>query len=161
LADNGLDLDTITPGLKERTRQLIANAEYVDAVSELGSLYLEDGDCLLHGDFYPGSWVSSSDDVWVIDPEFCFFGPGEFDIGILIGHLLLAGRELSYAHRVFAYYTPSTAFDVELALRFAGIEIMRRIVGVAQLPLRADLKYKGELLDLSERLVLKPQRMLP
>ncbi len=160
LADNGLDLDAVTPGLKACARRLIANGEYVDAVSQLGSLYLEDGDYLLHGDFYPGSWVSSSDDVWVIDPEFCFFGPGEFDLGILIAHLLLAGRELSYAHRVFTYYASSVTFDTELALRFAGVEIMRRLIGVAQLPLHVGLGYKKELLDLSERLVLEPQRML-
>lgn len=157
LADNGLDLDAITPGLKERAERLIKNAAYVQAVDELGQLYLRDGEHLLHGDFYPGSWVRSSDDVWVIDPEFCFFGSGEFDVGILIGHLLLASRPLDYSLRVFDYYATSPAFSAELALRFAGMEIMRRLIGVAQLPLAAGLAFKTQLLDLSAQLVLEPQ----
>ena len=57
LANNGLDLDAITPGLKGCAEQLIKNAVYVQAVGELGQLYLRDGEYLLHGDFYPGSWV--------------------------------------------------------------------------------------------------------
>jgi len=157
LVDNGLDLNAITPGLKERAVQLINNASYVEAIAELGRLYLQDGEHLLHGDFYPGSWVRSSDDVWVIDPEFCFFGRSEFDVGILIGHLLLAGRPLDYAVRVFEFYTASSAFSNELALGFAGMEIMRRLIGVAQLPLAAGLEFKTHLLDLSERLLLEPR----
>ncbi|MFT7693924.1 MAG: 5-methylthioribose kinase [Candidatus Latescibacterota bacterium] len=158
LADNGLDLDAITPGLKERAVRLISNASYVRAISELGQLYLQDGGHLLHGDFYPGSWVHSSDDVWVIDPEFCFFGRSEFDVGIIIAHLLLAARPLDYAGQVFDYYAAPSAFSNELALRFAGMEIMRRLIGVAQLPLAAGLEFKTQLLDLSEQLLLEPQR---
>jgi 5-methylthioribose kinase len=159
LANNGLDLDAITPGLKGCAEQLIKNAVYVQAVGELGQLYLRDGEYLLHGDFYPGSWVRSSDDVWVIDPEFCFFGSGEFDVGILIGHLLLAARPLDYALRVFDYYTAPPAFRPELALGFAGMEIMRRLIGVAQLPLTAELAFKEQLLYLSTQLLLEPQRL--
>ncbi len=158
LVDNGLDLDSITPGLKERARRLIKNAAYLQAVAELGQLYLRDGQHLLHGDFYPGSWVRSSNDVWIIDPEFCFFGSGEFDVGILIGHLLLAARSLDYAVQVFDHYMAPPGFSTELALRFAGMEIMRRLIGVAQLPLSAELDFKVSLLDLSEQLLLEPQR---
>jgi 5-methylthioribose kinase len=35
-------------------------------------------------------------------------------------------------------YVPPPGFSVPLALSFAGIEIIRRLLGVAQLPLRAD-----------------------
>lgn len=167
--DNQLDLDAITPGLAQAAAVLKRDKAYCNAIDELGARYLQNGPCLLHGDFYPGSWLrytasvdtaSSSaplDDVWVIDPEFCFFGPAEFDIGILVGHLLLADRPLALVEEVFDHYRPAAAFDRRLALRFAGMEIMRRLIGVAQLPLTVDLARKEALLDTSRRLVLRPE----
>lgn len=155
-ADSGLDLDAITPGLAQRAHLLIEHAELAEVVAELGQRYLSDGNCLLHGDFYPGSWVQSADGVWIIDPEFCFFGPGEFDVGVLIAHLLLAGRSSQYALGVFDHYDAPVSFSRDVALRFAGVEIMRRLIGVAQLPLDADLAGKERLLTLAQRLILAP-----
>jgi len=40
--------------------------------------------------------------------------------------------------------------------RFAGVEIMRRLIGVAQLPLECGIERKGALLRLSRDLVLGP-----
>ncbi len=163
--DNGFDLDAITPGLAAVAAELKGDAAYLSAIAELGERYLENGPSLLHGDFYPGSWVSytarqgeaSSDNIWVIDPEFCFFGPAEFDLGILIGHLLLAGRSPTLFDEVFAGYRGAASFNRELALRFAGMEIMRRLIGVAQLPLIADLAQKEALLATSRELLLRPE----
>ena len=158
---NGLDLDAITPGLTRAAAVLKGDAAYRRAIDDLGALYLENGSCLLHGDFYPGSWVryaaTADEDVWVIDPEFCFFGPAEFDLGIFVGHLLLAGRTPALIERVFADYRVAASFNRELALRFAGMEIMRRLIGVAQLPLAADLARKEALLATSRELVLRPE----
>ena len=39
----------------------------------------------------------------------------------------------------------------------AGMEIMRRLIGVAQLPLSADLARKEALLQLVRTLVLEPE----
>ena len=152
--DNGLDLDAITPGLARVAQALQGDAAYCSAIAELGALYLENGPCLLHGDFYPGSWVRAGGGVWIIDPEFCFFGPPEFDVGILVGHLLLAGRPLELAQSVFAHYGTDPSLSRSLALQFAGMEIMRRLIGVAQLPLVADLPRKEALLATSRELVL-------
>ena len=94
--------------------------------------------------------------MWIIDPEFCFFGPAEFDVGVLVAHLLLAGNSLEYALGIFTRYDGPEDFSESLALGFAGVEIMRRLLGVAQLPLRADLRDKKMLLALSQRLVTEP-----
>ena len=142
-ADNGLDLDGLTAGLSAPARELKEHAQYAQAVNDLGQRYLGEGTSLLHGDFYPGSWVESENDVWIIDPEFCFFGPAEFDVGVFVAHLLLAGKPLEYAFEVFACYDGPIGFSRHLALGFAGVEIMRRILGVAQLPLRADLSQEN------------------
>ncbi len=140
-SDNGLDLDRITPGLEAAAVELKADREYVSRLRELGELYLRDGPSLGHGDYFPGSWLRTSEGVRVIDPEFCFLGTPAFDRGVLLAHLLFAREPVEL-----------TGFD-SLSKAFAGAEMMRRLIGVAQLPLEASLDEKRELLALSKRLV--------
>ena len=152
--DNGLELDTITPGLAEEARRLQENTAYVDAVSSLGDRYLSDGPTLLHGDFYPGSWVHTQQGPKIIDPEFAFFGCAEYDVGVCMAHFFMAGYGPADVKALLQYYTAPGGFEFEVAEQFAGMEIMRRLIGVAQLPLSIDIASKRELLRLSEALVL-------
>ena len=48
--------------------------------------------------------------------------------------------------------------DAALVAGYAGVEIMRRLIGVAQLPLSYDIDRKRSLLRLSRRLVVEPDR---
>jgi 5-methylthioribose kinase len=152
---NGLALDAITPGLQAEADALKRDTHYVDRVSAAGMYYLADGDQLVHGDFFPGSWLRSpSRDVppRVIDPEFCFLGRGEFDFGVMLAHLRLASQPAARIEQV-EQRVPA-AYDASLVRRFAGVEIMRRLIGVAQLPLPVPLDVKRRLLDDSRCLVL-------
>ncbi len=164
--ENGLPLDdyTRTPGLSAVAASLKSDAAYCRAVTELGERYLHGaGDSLLHGDFFPGSFLQTERGVRVIDPEFCFFGDAEFDVGVLTAHLLLAGEPAARAEGVNTSYEPRPdgRYSRELVRQHAGVEIMRRLIGVAQIPtLAADLARKSELLALSRRLVLEPHRPL-
>ncbi|MEM6783892.1 MAG: phosphotransferase [Bacteroidota bacterium] len=151
--DNGLDLDGITHGLQAEAARLQQHAAYVAAVADLGERYLADGPALLHGDFFPGSWVRADSRVYVIDPEFGFFGPPEFDLGVLLAHLLLAQRPERLLTEAVAAYDARAGVDWALTHRFAGVEIMRRLIGVAQLPVANDLAYKAALLRRSEQLI--------
>ncbi len=149
--ENGLDLDRITPGLGALARELQDDSGYVTRVRELGTLYLDDGDCLVHGDYFPGSWLRTTGGIRVIDPEFCFQGNAAFDLGVLCAHMYFSRRPES-AERAIEIYGGSVDFN-ETARGFAGAEIMRRLIGVAQLPLDASLEKKRKLLALSKRLV--------
>jgi len=60
---------------------------------ELGDLYLSDGPTLLHGDFYPGSWLRTTQGIRIIDPEFAFTGAAEFDVGVFAAHLAFTGLD--------------------------------------------------------------------
>lgn len=51
--------------------------------------FLTQGQALLHGDLHTGSIFVRAESTKVIDPEFAFFGPMGFDIGAVIGNLLL------------------------------------------------------------------------
>jgi 5-methylthioribose kinase len=152
LAENGLKLDGITPGLGDAASTLKSDVGYREEVLALGRLYLSEGDCLLHGDYFPGSWLNTSAGIKVIDPEFCFFGPPEFDLGVMLAHLLLAGFDRTARNEIRKLY--GSPVDEELMVRFAGVEIMRRLIGVAQLPLKIDLPGKRRLLEKSREMVL-------
>lgn len=153
-ADNGLDLDAITPGLRELADGMAREQEYNDAVSVLGELYLSNGTSLLHGDFFPGSWLRTERGPAIIDPEFAFFGPTEFDLGVLLAHLYLANQPEAIHGALIENYRPAKGFDWRLALAYCGVEIMRRLIGVAQLPLSLDREQKAGLLRLSHNLVV-------
>jgi len=150
---NGLALDGITPGLQSAADELKRDARFVARVGALGSRYLEDGDTLVHGDYFPGSWVRARGGVAVIDPEFCFLGCGEHDLGVMMAHLILAG-EIAADVDALERAAANGRADQRLARQFAGVEIMRRLIGVAQLPLSVPLERKQELLGRARRLVL-------
>ncbi len=154
--DNGLSLDEITSGLDEVASSLKNDEAYCKAIHQLGVRYLSDGDTLLHGDFYPGSWVRTNDGPRIIDPEFGFFGPAEYDFGVCKAHLIMAEYAQETVGEILAVYQPAAGFSYELANQFAGMEIMRRLIGVAQLPMTRSLALKKDLLEKSKRLVLDP-----
>ena len=164
-AANGLDLDayTGTPGLAAAAAPLKADAAYGQAVATLGERYRQgEGESLLHGDFFPGSFLQTAAGVRVIDPEFCFCGDAELDLGVLAAHLLLAGEPAARAESVLSLYRAAGGHcSAALVRQYAGVEIMRRLIGVAQIPtLQADLGRKTGWLALSRQLVLEPERAL-
>lgn len=60
------------------------------AVSLLKLKFLTEAQALLHGDLHTGSIMVTADDTRVIDPEFAFYGPIGFDVGKLLGNLVMS-----------------------------------------------------------------------
>ena len=149
----GVNLDHFTKGLEIEAVQRRSDFEFCQAVKRLGEVYLQDGKALLHGDFYPGSWVKTDKELYVIDPEFCFMGPPEFDVGVLLAHLRLSDQPQWVRMRAAEAYMADSSFNKDLAAQFAGVEVMRRLLGVTQLPLQATLTQKRAWLDESRNLV--------
>lgn len=149
--DNGLDLDGILPGLQALADDLKKDDAYRRGIQTLGRLYQDsDGPALLHGDYYPGSLLRTKRGLAIIDPEFAFPGPPEFDLSVLVAHLVFAGGHgPRVVDDVLAAYAPP--IDRGLVEAFAGAELMRRTLGVSQLPLPASvsLDRKREWLELS------------
>ena len=145
--DNGLDLDTIVPGLQAVSQSYKRNDALTQRITELGKLYLQPGDTLVHGDFYPGSWLRGPSGVSVIDPEFGFFGLAEFDVGVMLAHALLSNGSVYTPEGIIEHYEPTGDWDESLAYSFAGAEVLRRILGLAQLPLTQTLDQRVALLE--------------
>ena len=155
LEENGFDLDSIQVGLQELALPYKKNTVLKSKVELLGSLYLSKGKYLLHGDYYPGSWLKTDDGIKIIDPEFCFYGSREFDLGILIAHLYLSQQDVNLINAIEEEYAAWADLNTEILNGFVGVEMMRRLIGLAQLPLQMDLKVKAKLLELANKLILK------
>lgn len=156
--ENGLQLDAVEPGLHGAAARLKSDPAFVAEVARLGrEVYLAEGPCLLHGDFFPGSLVRTPGGPRVIDPEFCFFGRPEIDVGIFLAHLLIAGQTAARRADFFHRYRSPVASDGRLVLQLAGVEIMRRLIGYAQLPLSPGPGMRSRMLDLARGLVLHPE----
>ena len=52
--------------------------------------FMTSAQALIHGDLHTGSIMVTATETRVIDPEFAFVGPIGFDVGAVIGNLLLA-----------------------------------------------------------------------
>jgi 5-methylthioribose kinase len=153
--ENGFNLDTVQEGLQELALPYKKDLALKQKIELLGSLYLSKGKYLLHGDYYPGSWLKTSDGSKVIDPEFCFYGLREFDLGVLFAHLYLTQQEESVIGLVKEKYHSYGELNTPILNGFIGAEIMRRLIGLAQLPLKMDLKTKAVLLHFAKDLILK------
>jgi 5-methylthioribose kinase len=127
--------------------------------AELRFAFKTRDEALIHGDLHSGSVMLKPGDTRVIDLEFAFFGPFGFDPGLLLANLALsrlaheAAGNHDFARLVDAhagqYWTALVQHMRRLwnpaepwfhrfldhlirdAARFAGMEMIRRIVGLA------------------------------
>lgn len=156
-ANNGIELPTL---VADFARQHFHDNNTVTAARRLGEIYLgrypdDSMPCLLHGDYYPGSWLQhKSHGVMIIDPEFSFIGPAEFDLGVMFAHLMMAGISESSRSQLMLAYTPPKHFNSILAQQFAGVEVTRRLLGIAQLPLQINDNEKCELLMTAHNMLM-------
>ena len=93
-----------SPQLDQQAASIRDDAELKRAVSALKLKFLGEAQALLHGDLHTGSIMVTEQDTKVIDPEFAFVGPMGFDVGKLLGELLLSffsqrGHETSLGQR--------------------------------------------------------------
>jgi 5-methylthioribose kinase len=129
------------------------------AAAEMRFTFKSRDEALIHGDLHSGSVMVRPGDTKVIDLEFAFFGPFGFDPGVLLGNLALSrlaheetGNDAfvrvvdEYAAAYWNALTDETrrlwdprepwyarflAQFLRDAGRFAGMEMIRRVVGLA------------------------------
>ena len=79
-----------SPQLDDVAAEIRADSALKRAVSALKLKFLGEAQALLHGDLHTGSIMVTADDTKVIDPEFAVMGPMGFDVGKLLGNLLMS-----------------------------------------------------------------------
>ena len=145
LEENGFDLDSIQPGLQEASMPYKTDPNLKQCIQALGNRYLADGKVLMHGDFYPGSWLQVSTGIKIIDPEFGGLGDAEFDLGVFLAHLDLSAQAEELSAQVQKDY--NLPLDWSLVQQYRGVEILRRLIGIAQLPVSLSLDAKKTQLE--------------
>jgi len=139
--DNGFDLDQLQPGLQDLSQLVKNHTQLLQKIDLLGERYLSLGKHLIHGDFYPGSWLQTAEGMKVIDTEFAFMGDPEFDLSVMLAHLKMA----QVSEPMIADILKTYPLNTQLLAQYTGVEILRRIFGLAQLPLSLTLPEKEKL----------------
>jgi 5-methylthioribose kinase len=130
-----------SPWLDATAESFRGDLEAHVAVSRLKLKFLGSPEALIHGDLHTGSIMVTERETRVIDPEFAFYGPMGFDIGAVIGNLLMAylaspGHECSAEERrAFENWVLQTVEQVwtEFARKF--LELWRNEAGGDAYPL--------------------------
>ncbi|MFH6603507.1 phosphotransferase [Maribacter algicola] len=149
---NGFSLSDIQPGLQELSMAYKKDAALKKVIKNIGKRYLSKGNTLIHGDYYPGSWMTETENLYVIDPEFGFVGFAEFDLGVMAAHMIMTTGKKKFLKQILLQYDGGV--DQKLVAQVAGIEIMRRLIGLAQLPLERTLEEKAKLLKKARKMIL-------
>lgn len=84
-----------TPQLNDVVAELRADQLLKIEAQHLKRAFTAKAETLCHGDLHAGSIMATPDEARVIDPEFAFYGPLGFDIGMLIGNYLMAYHAMS------------------------------------------------------------------
>ena len=79
-----------TDGLDPIVRILRSDVEMKSEAQKMLLKFTANTETLCHGDLHSGSVMCTDNETKVIDPEFGFYGPMGFDIGMLISNYLMA-----------------------------------------------------------------------
>ena len=79
----------INPLVHSQILEFRADQELKAGVMDMKYDFMNKAQALLHGDLHSGSLMVNENDTRIIDPEFSFYGPMGFDLGLIIGSLFL------------------------------------------------------------------------
>jgi 5-methylthioribose kinase len=147
------------PGLAQEAKAIWVDEELQTAAAQLHFEFCTRAEALVHGDLHTGSVMVTESDTKVIDPEFAFYGPIGFDLGVLFANLAMSAiAHTAQSNNRYADWVSSTAeefwktFCAEIfglwpqhrpgvetflqrwladAARYAGAEMIRRTIGLA------------------------------
>ncbi|MEK1887791.1 MAG: S-methyl-5-thioribose kinase [Phyllobacterium sp.] len=79
-----------SPQLDGIVAELRADRDLKVEAQKLKHLFTTKAETLLHGDLHTGSVMVTMDETRVIDPEFAFYGPIAFDVGMMIANFWMS-----------------------------------------------------------------------
>lgn len=142
-------------------KNIYNNSIFKSEATKLKFIFMNKTESLIHGDLHSGSIFIKDNSVKIFDPEFAFFGPIGYDLGNVVAHLLISkiytekynylNNEISiFLNTFYKLFNNSIEikdlstknnklflkFYIENILEetagFTGMEIIRRIIGVAK-----------------------------
>jgi 5-methylthioribose kinase len=79
-----------SPQLDALVAELRADRDLKVEAQRLKHLFAANAETLLHGDLHTGSIMVTDEETRVIDPEFAFYGPIAFDVGMLLANFWMS-----------------------------------------------------------------------
>ncbi|WP_235603108.1 S-methyl-5-thioribose kinase [Piscirickettsia litoralis] len=76
--------------IQDKVTELQNNQQLKLKISELKLKFLSSTEALLHGDVHTGSIFVTENSMKVFDSEFAYYGPIGFDVGLIIGNMILS-----------------------------------------------------------------------
>ena len=107
-----------SPKLDQQVAAIYATPALQGEMLLLKEKFMTQAQALVHGDLHTGSVLLNPDDTRFIDPEFAFYGPIAFDVGSMLGNLVIG-----YAAQ--EYYAPDDA--TRSAYRTWILETLRNV----------------------------------
>ena len=87
------------------------DADIKVAVANMRYKFMSEAQALLHGDLHSGSIMLNEKETFVIDPEFAFYGPMGFDIGIYIANLAMSYFSIQDKETKYKNYVKDMILD--------------------------------------------------
>lgn len=104
------------PELTVFVHELWNNSELKLEAAKLKRSFVTEAEALLHGDLHTGSIFASNAVTKVIDPEFAFYGPIGFDVGLFIGNLIFQSIVRTGEKKVIIHEHIKTTWEVFYSL---------------------------------------------
>jgi 5-methylthioribose kinase len=134
--------------VRARAEGLWRDPHLAEATAAAYRRYLEPRGALVHGDVQAGNVLLAERGAVLLDAEIAHVGDPAFDLGTLFAHLWLpavargvpdaAGPAVDAAWAAYAGAAGAAPGLREAALRYAAIEMLRRTLGAARVPVAAD-----------------------
>ena len=153
----------LAPPVRARAADIWGKGEIAARAAAAYRRYLEPRGALVHGDVQAGNVLLAPRGAVLLDAEIAHFGDPAFDLGLLFAHCWLpaaargaaAAAEPAIAAAWHAYAERSGA-RVERrdeANRYAGIELLRRTLGAARVPVVEAPDASLAVIDFAETLL--------
>jgi 5-methylthioribose kinase len=157
----------LPPRTAERAAALRADGALREAAANAWARFLEPRGALVHGDVQAGNILLPAGAVKLLDAEIAHVGDPAFDLGMLLAHRLLpsaaTGRSREAAPDLAACWDAYGAAHGEPglptladALRYAGLELLRRTIGAARVAAVASDEAGLRVIDSGLALVRAP-----
>ncbi len=153
----------IEPRLRALADDVLARPGLRTRIADLRECYYGKGEALVHGDVQAGNVLVSASRPRLIDAEISHVGDPAFDLGQAFAHIHLHRAHArdstplaSCEAALLAGYARKSGADRELGARargFAGVEILRRAIGAARLPVLGTTARAERALELGAALL--------
>lgn len=146
--------NSFPPEVEGLVDSIRADPSYMSAKEDLAAHWRSSRDALIHGDLHTGSVMVLGSDARMIDAEFSWVGPISWDVGEMVGNLLIAGIHGRVTHSPVAAeldrlaiefwsafaarraeanperapVSATASIDAEV-VGYAGLEMVRRVIG--------------------------------